>query len=293
MAKGYTYNENGELEEELELSVDGGEGLWCERCQRITYHSLAAISSVRGEVYVCARCGSEVSGEINQEKGGKQKMIATEEIAQKVRIHTVYKLACGDRVPSVTTVIGILNKPALLQWAWEMGTQELDYKAVRDRAGDIGTLAHYFILCDLKGERPDSSEYSQQDIEKAKICLIHYWDWVREHRVEPIMLETPLISEQYRFGGTIDFLGKVDGQLTLVDFKTGKGIYDEFLIQLSAYEQLLAEAKQFPEVTRLLRIGRNKDDHFEERITGKLDKQWQIFLHCLGIYNLQKEVRNG
>ena len=74
MAKGYTYNENGELEEELELSLDGGEGLWCERCQRITYHSLAAISSVRGgKVYVCARCGSEVSGEINQEKGGKQK----------------------------------------------------------------------------------------------------------------------------------------------------------------------------------------------------------------------------
>jgi len=73
MAKGYTYNENGELEEELELSVDGGEGLWCERCQRITYHSLVAISSARGKVYVCARCGSEVSGEINQEKGGKQK----------------------------------------------------------------------------------------------------------------------------------------------------------------------------------------------------------------------------
>ena len=59
MAKGYTYNENGELEEELELSVDGGEGLWCERCRRITYHSLASIA--RGKVYVCARCGSEVS----------------------------------------------------------------------------------------------------------------------------------------------------------------------------------------------------------------------------------------
>ena len=71
MAKGYTYNENGELEEELKLSLDGGEGLWCERCQRITYHSLVAISSARGKVYVCARCGS--SGEINQEKGGKQK----------------------------------------------------------------------------------------------------------------------------------------------------------------------------------------------------------------------------
>jgi len=63
MAKGYIYNENGEMEEELELSVDGGEDLWCERCQEITYHSLVAISSVRGKVYACEHCGFEVSGE--------------------------------------------------------------------------------------------------------------------------------------------------------------------------------------------------------------------------------------
>ncbi|HUV52784.1 MAG TPA: hypothetical protein VMW64_06895 [Dehalococcoidia bacterium] len=63
MAKGYIYNENGELEEELELSVDGGEVMWCERCQEETYHSLVGVSSVRGEVYACAHCGTEVSGE--------------------------------------------------------------------------------------------------------------------------------------------------------------------------------------------------------------------------------------
>ena len=68
MAKGYTYNENGELEAELELSLDGGEGLWCKRCQRITYHSLVAISSARGKVYVCARCGSEVAANKSGER---------------------------------------------------------------------------------------------------------------------------------------------------------------------------------------------------------------------------------
>ena len=59
MAKGYIYNENGELE----LSVDGGEMMWCERCQETTYHSLVAISSGRGHVYTCEQCGFEVSGE--------------------------------------------------------------------------------------------------------------------------------------------------------------------------------------------------------------------------------------
>ena len=63
MAKGYIYNENGELEEELELSVEGGEMMWCERCQEVTYHAFVAISSGRGHVYACEQCGFEVSGE--------------------------------------------------------------------------------------------------------------------------------------------------------------------------------------------------------------------------------------
>ena len=209
----------------------------------------------------------------------------------KTKIHTIYKNIEGVRLPSVTTVLGILNKPALLDWAWKLGTQGLDYKAVRDNAGDIGTLAHYLIICDIKGEKPDTSEYSMQDIEKAETCLIKYWEWSKSHKVEPLMVETPLISERYQFGGTIDFFGKVDNQPTLVDFKTGKAIYSEMFCQLAAYEQLLAEAGQLIEITRILRIGRNEDESFEERTIGKLDKQWQIFLNCLSIYNLQKEVR--
>ena len=31
--------------------------------------------------------------------------------------HTVYKTADGIRVPGVTTVLGVLNKPALIKWA--------------------------------------------------------------------------------------------------------------------------------------------------------------------------------
>ena len=210
---------------------------------------------------------------------------------KKTRVHTVYKLACGDRVPSVTTILGILNKPALLDWAWQMGTQGLDYKAVRDGAADVGSLAHYMILCYLRREEPDTSEYSAQTIERAENSLIKFWDWEKAHNLKPIMLETPLVSEGLGFGGTIDFFGLVDGQPTLVDFKTGKAVYPEFFYQLAAYEQLLTEAGQLIEVTRILRIGRTEDEGFEERTIGKLDRQWEIFLNCLKIYKLQGEIR--
>ena len=210
---------------------------------------------------------------------------------EKTKIHTVYKAAGGKRVPSVTTILGVLGKPALIHWAWKMGCDGLDYREVRDDAASVGTLAHYLIMCHLKGIEPDASEYSEQDVNRAENCLIKYWDWEKGHKIEPILVETPLVSEEFGYGGTIDFFGNIDGQPTLVDHKTGKAIYDDFFFQLAAYEQLLAEAGYNWEVTKILRIGRDEDEGFEERSVGKLDKQWEIFLACKKIYELKKEIK--
>ena len=205
----------------------------------------------------------------------------------KTRVHTVYKDSKGNRLPSVTTVLGVLNKPALLSWAWECGTKGLDYRKVRDDAASVGTLAHYLILCHLKGEKPDTSEYSAQDLDRAETCLIKYWDWEKTSYIKPILVETPLVSEHYGFGGTIDLLGDTDGLFVLVDHKTGKAIYPEMFYQLAAYQRLLVENGYIIANARILRIGRNENEGFEERMVLNLDKEWEIFLHCLGIYKLQ------
>lgn len=210
---------------------------------------------------------------------------------KKTRIHTVYKKQDGTRVPSVTTILGVLNKPALLDWAWKMGTQGLDYKAVRDDAAGVGTLAHYLILCHLKGETPDTSEYSAQDIDRAENCLIKYYDWQDEHAIKPVIVETPLVSEEWGYGGTVDCLAELNGELILIDHKTGKAIYPEMFYQLAAYRELLKENGHDITNARILRIGRDDTEGFEERVATNLDKQWEIFSHCLQIYNLQKETR--
>lgn len=211
----------------------------------------------------------------------------------KTKIHTVYKLEDGARVPSVTTILGVLNKPALLEWAWKCGCDGLDYKAIRDDAASVGTLAHYLIMCHLKNIEPDTSEYSAQDIQRAENCLIKYWDWEKGQNIEPILVETTLISERYRFGGTIDLFANIDGVMTLIDFKTGKAIYPEYFYQLSAYRQLLYEADQplFNLDMRILRIGRDETEGFEERMVNNLDNQWEIFLACKKIYELRKRVK--
>lgn len=206
-------------------------------------------------------------------------------------IHTVYKKANGDRVPSVTTYLGILNKPALIHWAWELGVQGLDYRKVKDQAGNIGTLVHYLILCVLKGVEPDLSDYTQNDITATTIPMGKFSEWRACKKINPILLETPLVSETYGFGGMPDFYGEIDGVLTLLDFKTGKEVYQEAFYQVAAYQHLIEEAGYDVENTKIIRLGKSASEGFEERATGVLEKHWRVFLACQEIYELQKAIR--
>jgi len=210
---------------------------------------------------------------------------------KKSKAHIRYQLPDKTPVPGVTTVLGILNKPALVIWANRLGLQGIDSSKYRDEMGDIGTLAHQMIVDYFNKLETDTSDYSSNQIELAENCLLSFWEWEKGHKIEVVMAETPLVSQEYGYGGTIDCFCKLDGQPTLLDFKTGKAIYPEMFCQLAAYEQLLAEAGQLIEVTRILRIGRDADEGFEERLVGKLDKHFELFKHCLAIYNLQKEIK--
>ena len=210
---------------------------------------------------------------------------------KKSRAHTIYKLEDGVRVPGVTTVLGILNKPALVKWANNLGLQGIDSSKYRDEMADIGTLAHKMILNYFNKEETDTTDYSENQIDLAENCLLSFWEWEKGHSIEVIMAEKQLVSEGYGFGGTIDCFCVLDGQPTLLDFKTGKAIYPEMIYQLAAYEQLIVEAKYTIADCRILRIGRDEDEGFEERATGKLAKQFELFRHCLSIYNLQKEIK--
>lgn len=228
--------------------------------------------------------------EVTKNQDSDQVGASTEKKAQapsKVQAHIQYQLADGTPIPGVTTVLNILAKPALIQWAWELGRQNLDWREVRDSAGDIGTLAHFLIMCHLKGETPDTSEYSPADIEKATNCLNKFKNWLKEHPISPVMIETPLVSEKYKFGGTLDLFAEYNGEFVLVDFKTGKAIYPEMLYQVAAYQKLLEEQGWPVASARILRIGRDEDEGFEEVIRSNLDKEWQIFLRCLEIFKLR------
>jgi hypothetical protein len=222
----------------------------------------------------------------------------------KTAIHTVYRNLEGKRVPSVTTYLGILNKPALLKWAWQCGVDGQDYIKVRDFAGEVGTLVHDMIDCKIRGTEPDLSDYSPQHLEAAQPPMDKFNDWVKDKTLEPILMEVPFVSIKYQYGGKPDFYGKVNGVLTLLDYKTGIDVYQEAFYQTSAYKMLLEEKHGlmlseesgqweehdpfFVDEIKILRLGKSEDEGFHEVAVTNIEKNFKIFIHCRDIYELQR-----
>jgi hypothetical protein len=205
-----------------------------------------------------------------------------------------YRLEDGSVCPGVTTITGQLgwNKQMLINWANKLGLKGLDANKYRDDKADIGTLAHSMILANLNNEKCDISEYTPKQTSLAENCLLSYNEWAKGRKIEPLVVEKMLISEELRFGGTPDFWGRVDGLYTLVDYKTGKGIYPEYIIQVSAYNHLLKEKGNESHKVMILNIPRSEDESFQERIITEkqLSVGWQIFKHLLSIYWLKNVI---
>jgi hypothetical protein len=119
--------------------------------------------------------------------------------------------------------------------------------------------------------------------------MAKFHQWLKEHTVVPKLVEAEMVSEEHLYGGCLDFYGLVDGHLSVVDFKTGKAIYDEYFYQLAGYTRLLVERSYAVDQVTILQIGRNENEGFSTKTREDLGTEWEIFKHCLALYNLRKK----
>lgn len=209
----------------------------------------------------------------------------------KTKAHIRYRNIDNEIVPGVTTIIGLLNKPALVPWANKLGLQGIDCSKYTDDKAEIGSLAHAMIMADLKCEKTDTSDYSANQIAQAENCYLSWLEWEKGKDIKPICVEVMLVSEEHQFGGTPDFFGSIDGSLVLGDYKTG-GVYKEAYIQTCAYRQLLIE-NGYPPADKIIILGipRTEDEKFTEVIYTEFETGWQIFYHLRQVYDLLKKVK--
>lgn len=212
----------------------------------------------------------------------------------KTKLHQTYRDSQGNIVVGATTAIGVLNKPALLPWVERLTKEGIDWRKYRDESADIGTLAHAMILDKFMGWDTDTSDYSANQIAAAQQSVKSFDEWAKGKEIIPILIEGQLVSDFYRYGGTVDFYGIIDGVYTLLDLKTGKGVYPEFTYQAAAYEHLLIWNNFKVDEVRCLNIPRTNDESFvDKKYSGdELIYGFDIFEACLIIYYSKKHLKH-
>lgn len=206
-----------------------------------------------------------------------------------------YRLQDGSRVPGVTTITaGLKRADALIAWAWQEGKEGRDFRATRDAAASAGTLAHALVEAHIRGRTYAIPEATDPDVQRhAMTAFAAFREWAEQTRLTATHTELSLVSETYRYGGTLDAL-LIGGKRAMGDWKSSGDIYPEMLVQVRAYGQLWVE--NFPDAPleggyHILRFDKTHGD-FTHRWWGELDEAWEAFLYLRELYELEKVLRH-
>lgn len=225
-----------------------------------------------------------------------------------------YYLASGERVPSVTTILGKMKDPgALMHWSAGQTAQYVinncpqepkreeviklceqarnNYRDVRDAAADAGTLAHAAVEQWING-KPVTFSGKEDVVRRAQKAFDAFLEWANQTQLKVTDTEVSLISEKHRFGGTLDAM-MIQGRRSLGDWKSSNGIYSDMLIQVAAYGILWEENRPLLPIDggfHLLRFDKEYGD-FHHHYWSELDTAKRSFLLMRELYENDKELK--
>lgn len=201
--------------------------------------------------------------------------------------HTQYFDKNGIELPSVTTILKILNKPSLVKWANFLGFKRQRVDDILAKTSEIGVMVHDLVESYLL----DHYFIFVPSIHCTKSLLYMYLntiiEWRRTHNIQVEFIEKRFCSE--KFAGTIDFYGLVDGKWTIFDFKTSKKPYSSMFLQLAAY-CIMIEEKGY-KVDQVGIIILNPDGFNEKIITrDELDDYIRVFKILVELFHEWFEI---
>ncbi|MGD9276316.1 MAG: hypothetical protein PVJ67_04035 [Candidatus Pacearchaeota archaeon] len=217
---------------------------------------------------------------------------------KKVRIdfnepHITYRNSKEQKIVGVTTALKELAIQALVGWAYKKGKEGQNLYEQGESA-NVGTVIHARILGYFSGYEIDKYNISQEVWDWSENSMKSFKQHIRGKKIEVIIAETPLISEKYQYGGTLDIYAYVDKIRELWDFKSGSGIYETNIYQLAALKNLLIEnGFEPPERIVPVNIPKSPDSSFalQNLEADGIDDEFQIFLDSVDIYYRKRKIK--
>lgn len=228
----------------------------------------------------------------------------------------------GKPLTGVTTVLGILNKPALLPWASKMAVEYLiengrkeylpipegepmhlegylvteeqlneaktAYAKKRDKAGEQGTDIHAKLENFIKSAIQYTEGFISSDSDEEP-QVNEFLQWAKGKKF--LASEIHLFSKPMFVGGICDIVYEENGKKYLADIKTGSGIYAEMFWQMGGYHLMIEEMGLYEGIDGYTVVNIPKKGGLNVETSYGLEQNKEGFKHCLAIYRLINEVK--
>lgn len=193
-----------------------------------------------------------------------------------------YQTPSGKCYPSVTSVTGLLNKQAIIEWRKRVGEEEAN--RISTKAANRGTKIHSLCESYLNNEHVEPDIFHKEMWnslvpELRKIDNVH-------------CLESPLYSDHLEVAGTVDCVAEYEGKLSVIDFKTSKRLKQRedihnYFMQCSAYAVAFEERTGIP-VGRLVIVMGVDDEECPLVFKEKRDDWIGGFVNLRKQYKLER-----
>lgn len=213
------------------------------------------------------------------------------------------------RFPGVTGALSVINKPDLIPWAKReaLGLVEralmrrielnVDKKItltrewidalmqeasarpdkIKEDAANLGTRVHAIIDRVIHGQNPYEITMKQDELPAVDA----FQAWWKNSGIELVMGDTKVASLLHKYGGSLDALGRRNGQFIILDWKTSNGIYTEYALQVAAYAQAFYETYGiYCQEGIIVRFGKKLPVDFETKTIRDLEGSFQAFLNA-------------
>mgnify|MGYP006274004467 CR=1 FL=1 len=113
--------------------------------------------------------------------------------------------------------------------------KERQHQRKLTKAADIGSSIHAMIQWTLKGELGENPGPKPFMPDEATWAFMAWKSWWAGSGLKPYRIEQPVWDRELGYAGTVDLIAHGPNGLEVWDWKSGKGIYESYHLQTTAY----------------------------------------------------------
>lgn len=228
---------------------------------------------------------------------------------EKKHVHTLD----GKPLYGVTTVLGVIAKPALIQWSANMAVQYIKDRATdvdidtlinvvipeakyahrkkKEDAGLSGTDIHNMIEEYVKTAIDNYNGIIIEDEHENK-QIDNFLKWAKTNEIRFVESEKHLYSEEHWVGGIADLVFEWDDELFVGDIKTSSNVYPEHFLQMGAYCLMLEERGVVDETPKgFVVINLDKKGGIKVKKSYAIEQNKKGFLSALNLYKTLETLK--